>query len=117
MAQQFNRVSAVIGQGSRSYPFISGNIRRECILDSSPPFDFETMRSVDVRTVDPATLADIRDIDIDPNLPFMEKALIYLKQSKENAYCFRCDDVIVKITHSKTATTMSDCMESFFQSL
>jgi len=85
---------------------------------SSPfPFDLGAMRNIDIRTVDSTALADIRDIDIDPNLPFIEKAIDYIHQSKGNAYCFRCDGVTVKICYSKTTTTMNDCMENFFQSL
>ena len=43
---------------------ISSAARRERGLNSPPSFDFEAMRNVDIRTVDPTTLADIRDIDI-----------------------------------------------------
>ena len=118
MLKNYRKPSAVIGQGSRSYPLTIGKRgRRERILNSLFPFDLESMRNVDIRTVDSASLADIRDIDIDPNLPFDEKAAEYLRQSKGSAYCFTCEDVIVKIIHSQTNTTMSDCMENFFQSL
>ena len=81
-----------------------------------PSFDLEAMRRVDIRTVDPAALVDIRDISIDTNLPFAEKALSYLKQIG-NAYCFRHDDVIVKVNHSQTPVSISDCMEGFYRSL
>jgi hypothetical protein len=79
-------------------------------------FNLEEMRAVDIRTVDPSTLKDIRDVDIDINLPFEQKAIDYLNQIG-NGYCFRCGDVIVKINHSNTTTTLNDCMEGFFQSL
>ena len=79
-------------------------------------YDFEAMRSVDIRTVDPSTLTDISDVTIDPHLPFVEKAITYLKQIR-NAYCFKCGDVIVKINHAKTTTSVEDCMEGFYRSL
>jgi len=79
-------------------------------------YDFEAMKSVDIRTVDPSTLVDIRKVNINPNLPFEEKALEYLNQIG-NAYCFKCGDVIVKINHAQTTTTIDDCMESFYRSL
>ena len=79
-------------------------------------YDFEAMRSVDIRTVDPSTLADIHDVNIDPNLPFVEKATAYLNQIR-NAYCFKCGDVIVKINHAQTTTSVEDCMEGFYRSL
>ena len=79
-------------------------------------YDFEAMRSTDIRTVDPSTLINIKDVHINPNLPFAEKAVDYLRQIK-NAYCFRCDDVIIKISHAETETTFNDCMEGFYRSL
>ena len=79
-------------------------------------YDFAAMKEVDIRTVDSATLVDIRDVDIDPSLPFVEKAVAYLDQIK-NAYCFKCGDVIVKISHAQTTTTIDDCMEGFYRSL
>ena len=79
-------------------------------------YDFDAMRSVDIRTVDPSTLMDICDVKIDPYLPFTEKALAYLNQIK-NAYCFKCGDVIVKVSHAETTTTIDDCMEGFYRSL
>ena len=83
---------------------------------SNPTYDLEAMRSVDIRTVDPSILADIREIDIDPNSPFEDKAIVYLNQIK-NPYCFKCGDVIVKIIHAKTTTSIDDCMEGFYRSL
>lgn len=78
--------------------------------------DYEVMRGVDIRTVDPSTLEDIRDIDIDPNLPFEEKATAFIKQIK-NPYCFRCGDVAVKINYVNPMVTIDDCMEDFYRSL
>ena len=82
-----------------------------------PEYDFEAMRSVDIRTVNPDTLADIRDIKIDPNLPLREKALNYLAQSGGNAYCFRYGDIIVKISHNQDGISINECMEGFLRLL
>jgi len=79
-------------------------------------YDLDAMQSVDIRTVDPSTLEDIRDVTIEPSLPFAEKAITYLNQIK-NAYCFKCGDVIIKVIHAETTTTIDDCMEGFYRSL
>jgi hypothetical protein len=84
-------------------------------MKAMPNLDFEAMRNIDIRTVDPASLGSIMDVDIDIKLPFIEKAYEYLLQIG-NAYCFRCGDVIVKVSHSDTTVTINDCMEGFFQS-
>ena len=83
---------------------------------NSAIFDLDAMRSVDIRTVDPSTLEDIRDVNIDPNLPFAEKAVSYLNQIM-NPYCFKCGDVIIKVSHAQTTTTFDECMEGFFRSI
>jgi len=80
-------------------------------------YDFEAMRNIDIRAVDPDTLADIRDIKIDPNLPLREKALDYLMQSNGNAYFFKYDGVIVKISHSQAGISISECVEGFLRLL
>ena len=79
-------------------------------------YDFEAMKSVDIFTVDRESLADIRDVSIDPDLPLEEKAALFLNQIK-NPYCFRCGDVIVKVNYAKTEKAIDDCMEGFYRSL
>jgi hypothetical protein len=79
-------------------------------------FDLEAMRSIDIRTVDPATLVDIREVDINPELPFEEKALEFIKQIR-NPYCFKSGDTIIKITHNDTTATLNDNLEVFLRSL
>jgi len=78
--------------------------------------DIGALKSVDIRTVDPSTLEDIRNVNIDPDLPFVEKALDYIQQIK-NPYCFTCGDMIVKVSHAETTTSLEDCMESFYRAL
>jgi len=78
--------------------------------------NFEAMQGVDIRTVDPSTLEDIRDINIDPNLPLAHKAEAFIRQIK-NPYCFRCGDVAVKINYVNPSSTIDDCMEDFYRSL
>lgn len=84
-------------------------------MNAIPAYDLEAMRSVDIRTVDSATLADIQDIKANPDLIFPERMLDFLRQTP-NAYCYRCGNVTFKISHSQTATTINDCMEGFFRS-
>lgn len=78
--------------------------------------DFEAMRSVDIRTVDPATLVDIRETSVDKSMPLPERMMDFVKQIR-NPYCFRCGDTIVKISYTDTTTTMEERMEGFFRAL
>ena len=79
-------------------------------------FDLNSMRNIDIQHVDPDTIPDIRDINIDNNKPLLERTLDYIKQIK-NPYCIRCGKILVKIEYSETETTIEDCMEGYFRSL
>ena len=78
--------------------------------------DLESMRNVDIKYVDPDTMPDIRDINIDNNKTLLERTLDYINQIK-NPYCIRCGKIIVKIEYAETETTIEDCMEGYFRSL
>ncbi|MBP3238912.1 MAG: hypothetical protein J6M24_07555 [Lachnospiraceae bacterium] len=74
------------------------------------------MKNVDVRTVDPDTLVDIRDIKIDENLPKEERIKEYLRQVK-NPYCFKVGDMVVKCSYSNDGVTIRDRFEQLVRTL
>lgn len=76
----------------------------------------EEMKNVDVRTVDPDTLVDIRDIKIDENLPKEERIKEYLRQVK-NPYCFKVGDMVVKCSYSNDGVTIRDRFEQLVRTL
>lgn len=78
--------------------------------------DFEAMQSVDIRTVDPAGLIDIKNTKADPDKPLSERMADFIRQIR-NPYCFRCGDTIVKVSYSDTEVTMEERMEGFFRAL
>ena len=80
------------------------------------PFDFNAMRTVDIRTVDPATLVDIRDVTANAALPGRERALDFIRQMK-NPYCYKYGKMIVKVGHAETEATLEDKLESYLLSL
>ena len=75
----------------------------------------EAMQNVDVRTVDPATLRDIRDVKINTDLPKAERMLDYLEQIG-NPYCYRHGKYVVKISHADTGLTLEECLVHYIQS-
>ena len=76
----------------------------------------EQMKNIDIRTVDPSTLVDIKDIQINTSLPRDERILDFLEQVK-NPYCFRVGKAAVKISFSDTEATVEDCLERYLLSL
>lgn len=79
--------------------------------------DLNTMRNVDIRTVDPDTLVDINDVKIDKSLPQAERVRDFIRQIK-NPYCYKCGKAVVKISFSSAATaTLEDRLEHYLKSL
>ena len=78
--------------------------------------DLDEMKAVDIRTVDPDTLVDIRDVVINAELPKDERLMDFLKQIK-NPFCYKHGKAIIKISHADTDVTLEDRLESYFSSL
>ena len=74
----------------------------------------EQMKNVDIRTVDPDTVVDARDINIDTNLPVHERIADYAYQSG-NPYLIKVGKILVKLSYSNTATTANDCFERYMK--
>lgn len=78
--------------------------------------DLEQMKNIDLRTVDPNTLVDINDVEINPKLPVEEKMTEYLRQIK-NPYCYKCGDYVIKVGFTDTERTIEDCFEDYLSTL
>ena len=70
------------------------------------------LKGVDIRTVDPASLIDIRHVHINNDLPKRERMLEYIRQIG-NPYCYKCGDIIVKVGYASTDMTFDDRMENY----
>jgi len=73
----------------------------------------ELLKNVDVQTVDPETLVDIRDVITDPELPKDEYDRNYIEKVK-NPYCYKCGKMIIKLNYADTDKTMTDRLMDFF---
>ena len=76
----------------------------------------EEMQNIDVRTVDPDTLVDIRTVKIDQSLSREEREAEFIRQVK-NPYCFRVGDVVIKNVYSGDGVTLQDRFEQFIRTL
>ena len=74
----------------------------------------EEMKAVDIRTVDPEKLVDIRDVHIDTSLPKEERMRSFLKQIK-NPYVFKYKDVVIKTSFANNGLTIEDCLEDYIR--
>lgn len=76
----------------------------------------DEMSRVDIRTVDPDTLVDIRDVEIDHELPKEARVLNFIEKIK-NPYCFKHGKVIVKVGFADTEDTFENRFESYLRSV
>ena len=58
--------------------------------------DIQSMKSVDIKSVDKDTLVDLNAVQIDTSKPVQERIHSFLQQI-QNPYCFRIGDVAVKV--------------------
>ncbi len=75
----------------------------------------EAMQNVDIRSVDPDTLRDIRDVKVNTNLPKRERILDFIRQIG-NPYCYRHGKYVVKVSFTDTDVTLEDRMLSYLRS-
>jgi len=66
-------------------------------------------------TIDISTLADIRDVVINPALPKEERQQSYLQQIK-NPYLFRCDDMVIRVSHANTNASLGERLKQYLLS-
>lgn len=76
----------------------------------------EEMKAVDIRTVEPDELVDVREISLDENLSKEERSDEFARQVK-NPYCFRVGDMIVKNVYSNNGVSLRERFEQFARTL
>ena len=85
-------------------------------MDSISNSKLDEMKNVDIRTVDPNTLVDMKEVTINTELPKRERILDFINQIK-NPYCYKCGNTIIKITFADTDVTLDDKIENYLKSL
>jgi hypothetical protein len=71
----------------------------------------KAMQNVDIRTVDPAGLRDIREVKVNTDLPKQD----FIRQIG-NPYCYRHGKYVVKVSFTDTDVTLEDRMLSYIRS-
>ena len=78
--------------------------------------ELKAMQEVDVRTVDPATLKDIRDVHVNTDLPKPERILDFIRQIG-NPYYYRQGKYVVKVSFIDTDVTLEERMLMYIRSI
>ena len=78
---------------------------------------FAEMKDVDIRTLDPDKLVEIRSVVIDTKLPKRERMLDNARQLGGNPYIFKHNNIVIKTSYAVTAASLNDRMESYLRTL
>ena len=78
--------------------------------------ELEAMSRVDIRTVNPNTLVDIRDVSVNMALPKRDRVLDFIRQV-QNPYCYKCGKMVVKVSFAETEVTLEERLEKYLLSL
>lgn len=72
--------------------------------------ELRKMSEVDIRTVNPEELVDIKDVLINTELPHEERIADFIRQVK-NPYCYLCNGMIIK-TSFTGKRKLEDCLKA-----
>ena len=74
----------------------------------------DEMKAVDIRTVRRDNLVDIHNVKIDRSLSKAERLKSFMEQIK-NPYCFKCGNVVVKVSFADTEATLEQHVEHYLR--
>ena len=76
--------------------------------------ELEKMRSIDPLTVNSDELIDIREVEINNELPKEERLLDYIIQIK-NPYLCKCGNLVIQCEYTETDITLNDILKQIFR--
>ena len=85
-------------------------------METALGYGLAQMKEVDIHTVDRESLVDIREVQVNRELPREQRFEDFLQQIK-NPYCYRCGKIVVKVSFSDTDATLEDRLEHYLATL
>ncbi|KXL52491.1 hypothetical protein CLNEO_21870 [Anaerotignum neopropionicum] len=74
----------------------------------------EEMKKVDPFTINPEDLVDIKDVEINIELPKEERIADFIRQIK-NPYLFKCGDIVVACEFSPKEPTLTERIKQYLR--
>lgn len=76
--------------------------------------EYQRLKAINIRAVDPNTVPDIHTVKIDTTLPPAERIRDVVRQMNGNPFVYRCGGLLVKTSFSGSRTlqaVLEDCLE------
>ena len=80
------------------------------------PVTWNEKYDVDIRTVDPDTLAELDDVKIDTSLPAEKRMEQFVEQIK-NPLCYKKDGIIIKNVYKNGGAKLEDCFREIVMTM
>lgn len=78
--------------------------------------DLQMLKQVDIRTVEPESLVDLKSITVNDKLPRETRIAEFISQVK-NPYCVKVGKIVVGIEYSDDGVSFDQRMESYLKTL
>jgi hypothetical protein len=78
--------------------------------------ELKAMANIDISTVNAQELVDIKDVHIEKHQSKEEKIKSFIDQVK-NPYCYKCGNMVVKVSYDKNKLTMQEKMKHYLSEL
>ena len=78
--------------------------------------NLETMKTIDIKTVDKTSLVDLNSVVIDESKSVSERVESFLQQIR-NPYCFRIGNIAVKVNYKSDGPTFQKSFEELLRSV
>jgi len=75
------------------------------------------MQSINIQDIDPGTLVDIKDVQVNMDLPKIDRMKDVVKQMNGNPYFFKSGKLTVKVSFSDTHITIDERMENYLRTI
>ena len=75
------------------------------------------MQSINIQDIDPGTLVDIKDVQVNMDLPKIDRMKDVIKQMNGNPYFFKSGKLTVKVSFSDTHITIDERMENYLRTI
>ena len=78
--------------------------------------ELDTLKGVDIRTVEKEALADIREVEVDRSLPLEERKRAYL-EAVGNPYAVRVGDMKVRVRFAEDGAPFEEAFENMLRNV
>jgi len=75
------------------------------------------MQNINIQDIDPDTLVDIKNVQVNMDLPKIDRMRDVVRQMNGNPYFFKSGKLTVKVSFADTLITIDERMENYLRTI